>query len=147
MNALGVAGTKLIQTFESFTSTAYKDWGGIWTCGWGHTGPDVGPDTTCTEYQGSQWFIQDTHTAVNAVNRTIDVALNQNQFDALVSLCFNIGQGNFASSTLSRMLNKGDYLGAADQFLVWNHCGGQVSPGLTRRRLAEHDLFLAPVVS
>jgi len=146
VNSLGAAGTKLIQSFESFTERPYKDQRGIWTIAWGHTGSDVTADTTCTEYQGAQWFIQDTHTAVNAVNRTIDVALNQNQFDALVSLCFNIGQGNFASSTLSYMLNKGDYLGAADQFLCWNHTGGFVNPGLTRRRIAEHDLFLAPVL-
>ena len=146
MNSLGAAGTKLIQSFEAFTNRAYKDQRGIWTIAWGHTGPDVGPETTCAEYQGAQWFIQDTQIAVNAVNRSIDAALNQNQFDALVSLCFNIGQGNFASSTLAHQLNKGDYPGAADQILVWNHCNGQVDPGLTRRRLAEHDLFLAPVL-
>jgi len=145
VNSLGPAGSKLIQSFESFTSTSYKDQRGIWTIAWGHTGPDVGPNTTCSEYQGSQWFIQDTQIAVNAVNRSIDVALNQNQFDALVSLCFNIGQGNFASSTLAHVLNKGDYPGAADQILCWNHTNGQVNPGLTRRRIAEHDLFLAPI--
>lgn len=146
MNSLGAAGSKLIQSFESFMARAYKDQRGIWTCGWGHTGPDVGPDTTCTEYQGAQWFKADTQMAVNAVNRSIDVALNQNQFDALVSLCFNIGQGNFAGSTLVHMLNQSDYPHAADQFLVWNHTNGQVNPGLTRRRIAEHDLFLAPVL-
>ena len=146
MNALGAAGSKLIQSFESCTLSAYKDQRGIWTIGWGHTAADIGPNSTCAEYQAAQWFIQDTQVAVNAINRTIDVALNQNQFDALVSLCFNIGQGNFASSTLAHVLNKGDYPGAADQILVWNHTNGQVNPGLTRRRIAEHDLFLAPVL-
>jgi lysozyme len=143
MNALGPNGTKLIQRFEALVLVAYKDQKGVWTIGWGHTPAVEGQ--TCTEWQASQWFIADTQTAVNCINRSVDVALNQNQFDALVSWCFNVGQGNAAGSTLIHVLNMGNYLEAADQLLVWNHCGGQIDPGLTRRRNAEHDLFLLPI--
>ncbi|KQD16250.1 lysozyme [Acinetobacter baumannii] len=68
--------------------------------------------------------------------------LTQNQFDALVSLAYNIGSGAFKGSTLLKLLNKGDYKGAADQFLVWNKAGGKVMKGLVRRREAERALFL-----
>ena len=69
------------------------------------------------------------------------VPLTQNQFDALVSLTYNIGSGAFNNSTLLK-LNKGDYQGAADQFLVWNKADGKVMKGLVRRREAERALFL-----
>ncbi|EXA91352.1 phage lysozyme family protein [Acinetobacter baumannii 1267820] len=59
--------------------------------------------------------------------------LAQNQFDALVSLTYNIGSGVFKKSTLLKRLNKGEYQGAADQFLVWNKAGGKVMKGLVRR--------------
>jgi len=145
VNSLGAAGTQLIQRFETLTLKAYYDQRRIPTIGWGHT-EGVTIDMTCTEWQAAQWFIADTHVAVNCINNIVDVALNQNQFDALASWCFNVGVGNASGSTLIHVLNKGDYTGAADQFLVWNHCNGQVDPGLTRRRIAEHDLFLAPVL-
>ena len=74
----------------------------------------------------------------------MDIAINQNQFDALVSLCFNIGAGNFRSSTLLRVLNAGNLMAAADQFLVWDKVAGQVSDGLVRRRAAERALFVTP---
>ncbi len=73
---------------------------------------------------------------------SVTVPLNQNQFDALVSLTYNIGSGAFNNSTLLKKLNKGDYQGAADQFLVWNKAGGKVMKGLVRRREAEQALFL-----
>lgn len=140
---LGDAGTKLIQSFESCRLEAYQDGNGIWTIGWGHT-DRVQPGDTCTQAQADAWFIADTQNACTTVMRTVDLALTQNEFDALVSLCFNIGGGNFRSSTLAKVLNAGNIMAAADQFLVWNHIGGAVSPGLTRRREAERTLFLTP---
>ena len=140
---LGAKGTALIQSFEELRLTPYQDQRGIWTCGWGHTGPDVVPGVTYTLDQCNAWFRADTQAACNAITRYVDVALTQNQFDALVSLAFNIGVGAFAYSTLVKKLNQGDTAGAADQFLVWDHTNGVQNPGLLRRRTAERDLFLA----
>ena len=138
---LGAAGTTLIQSFESCRLTAYLDQGGIPTIGWGHTaGVQMGD--TCTQEQADTWFVADTGAACRVVNVNVDVAITQGQFDALVSLCFDIGGGRFHGSTLLRILNAGDTVGAADQFLVWDHDNGQQDPGLLRRRQAERALFL-----
>jgi lysozyme len=139
---LGAAGKALIQSFETCRFIAYQDQRGVWTIGWGHTaGVQLGD--ACTQAQADLWFLADAQWACTAVMATIDVALTQNQFDALVSFTFNVGAGNEAHSTLIRLLNAGDTAGAADQFLVWNHIGGQVNAGLTRRREAERALFLS----
>nr|WP_262983078.1 lysozyme [Chromobacterium amazonense] len=67
--------------------------------------------------------------------------LRQNQFDALVSFSYNLGLGSLQNSTLLRLLNQGDYAGAAGQFILWDKAGGKVLPGLQRRRAAEQALF------
>jgi len=143
MMSLGPKGAALIKSFEQYRDKSYQDQRGIWTCGWGHTGPDVKADTVCTPALADAWFFNDTHTAVNAVLRAIDVPMTQNQFDALCSICFNIGAHAFETSTLVRVLNAGNYMAAADQFLAWDHTNGQVNAGLSRRREAEHALFLS----
>src|ERR1700675_1072619 len=117
---LGPAGKALIQSFEALRLQAYQDQRGIWTIGWGHA-LGVVPYQTCTISDADDWFVHDMQSACNAVMRPSGVPLNQNQFDALVSLCFNIGQGNFGNSTLVKDLNQGHYDQAAEQFLVWNH--------------------------
>jgi lysozyme len=142
MMALGPKGRALIQSFESLRLQAYQDQRGIWTVGWGHTAGVV-PYQTCSVSDADEWFTQDTQTAVNAVNRTTDVPLTQEQFDALVSFTFNVGQGSEAHSTLLSLVNQSNFAAAADQFLVWNHVNGQPNAGLTRRRQAERDLFLS----
>lgn len=138
---LGPKGKALIQSFESLRLQAYQDQRGIWTLGWGHT-QGVVPYQTCTASDADEWFTQDTATAVKAVNATVHVPLTQEQFDALVSFTFNVGQGSEAHSTLLADINKGDFAAAAAQFLVWNHTNGVVNAGLTRRRAAERALFL-----
>jgi lysozyme len=139
---LGPKGKALIEGFEQLRLTAYQDQRGIWTIGWGHT-YGVVPYQTCTAAEADAWFVQDTQTAVDAVNRTARVALSQEQFDALVSFTFNVGQGSEDHSTLLAELNTGDYAGAAEQFLVWNHVNHVPNAGLTRRREAERALFLS----
>lgn len=143
MLSLGASGESLIKSFETCRLEAYLDERGVPTIGWGHTGPDVQLGQTCTQDQADQWFFADTLWAGKAVIVSVDVALNQNQFDALVSFTFNVGVGSEAHSTLVRVLNAGNYMMAADQFLVWNHINGVVSDGLTRRRKAERALFLS----
>ena len=78
-----------------------------------------------------------------AVNKYVNVEITQSMFDALVSFSFNVGATAFRKSTLLQKLNKGDYDGAADEFLRWNKGGGKVLAGLTKRRKAERQLFLS----
>ena len=77
------------------------------------------------------------------VNSSVKAPLNQNQFDALVSLAYNIGSSAFKSSTLVKKLNASDYQGAADQFNVWVNAGGKRMQGLVNRRDREKLLFLS----
>ncbi|MGL4733219.1 MAG: lysozyme, partial [Fusobacteriaceae bacterium] len=76
------------------------------------------------------------------VLQLVIVKINKNQFDALVSFCYNCGSGNLQTSTLLRKLNAGDYPGAAEEFPRWNRAGGKVLNGLIKRREAEKELFL-----
>lgn len=139
-------GRKMIESFEGCRTTAYQDQRNIWTIGYGHT-EGVKEGDTCTAEQADQWMSEDLETAEGTVGRFVKAPLNQNQFDALVSLCYNIGQGNFADSTVVKMLNlqtPPNYEGAAAAILMWNKTGGAVNPGLVNRREAERTLFLTP---
>ncbi|EPH0070380.1 lysozyme, partial [Acinetobacter baumannii] len=97
---------------------------------------------TCTEQQAETYLKNDLTKFEVVINKLVKVSLTQNQFDALASFTYNLGETNLANSTLLKKLNKGDYQGAADQFLVWNKAGGKVMKGLVRRREAERALFL-----
>lgn len=134
-------GLKLTESFESCRLTAYQDIKGIWTIGWGHTGTDVVPGLTITQAQADALLLHDVQNAVNHVNHLVTIPLNQCEFDALVDFAFNAGCGAFASSTMLKLLNSGDYAGAAAQFDRWDMAGGQHVAGLLRRRQAETDLF------
>lgn len=120
--------------------TAYQDPTGTWTCGYGHT-HGVGPTTTCTPDVARIWLQQDVAEAVYAVKMYVDLPLSQEEFDALVDFCFNIGSGNFQQSTLLSKLNQRDYIGALAEFQKWDISKGQVLPGLKSRRAAEAALF------
>jgi lysozyme len=134
--------TDLIEEFEGCKLTAYQDQNGIWTVGYGHTGWNVTRGTTITQAVAAAFLIEDTENTVNYLNKVIKVSVTQNQFDALVSLTFNIGIGHFSASTCLQYLNKSQFTKAADAILLWNHTGGVVDPGLVRRREAERALFL-----
>lgn len=134
-------GLNLTEEFEGLRLTAYQDQVGVWTIGYGHTGSDVHAGLTITRDQANTLLMQDTASAAAAVNRLVTVALNQDEFDALVDFVFNLGQNAFAGSRLLRKLNAGDFVGAAAEFPKWDHAGGQVVPGLLRRREAEQQLF------
>ncbi|MHC3123230.1 lysozyme [Acinetobacter sp. GN11] len=135
-----------MSSFEDTRIKAYDDGVGVWTIGTGTTiypnGFKVKKGDTCTPEQAKAYFKHDLAKFEKTVNESVTVSLTQNQFDALVSLTYNIGSGAFKNSTLLKLLNKGDLLGAADQFLVWNKAGGKVMKGLVRRREAERALFL-----
>lgn len=136
-------GRKLIEEFEGFSPSAYKDQNGIPTIGVGHTS-GVHMGDTCNITQAEQFLADDLKTAEAAINDLVQVPLTQNQFDALVSLVYNIGRGNFACSTVLRSLNENQYLAASAAILIWNKVNGKVNPGLQRRREAERKLFLTP---
>jgi lysozyme len=141
------AGLALTKQFEGCELKAYQDQVGVWTIGYGHTGTDVKKGLTITEEQASTLLAADVAWAVTCVNKSVKVAINQNQFDALVDFVFNLGCANLGQSTLLRLLNSGDSSNAAKEFLRWNRAGGKVVAGLTRRRQAEMDLFNQPAAS
>ncbi|OBY75884.1 lysozyme [Acinetobacter gyllenbergii] len=139
-------GIDLITSFEDTRLNAYDDGVGVWTIGYGTTvypnGINVKKGDVCSLDQAKAYFAFDLKRFERAVNSSVNVAINQNQFDALVSLVYNIGQTAFSKSTLLKKLNGKDYQGAADQFPRWNKGGGKVMKGLVRRRDAERALFL-----
>lgn len=134
-------GLTLTEGFESCKLVAYQDVKGVWTVGWGHTGPLVVYGLTCTQAQADAWLLSDCAAAEQAVNRFVHITINQHEFDALVDFAFNCGVTAFANSTLLKLLNSGDISGAASQFEVWDHASGKVVAGLLRRRLAEEKEF------
>lgn len=137
----GSNGLALTENFEGDVLHAYRDQVGVWTIGYGHTGPDVVPGLTITPAQAQALLAQDIAAAAACVNNSVTVPLAQNEFDALVDFVFNLGTGAFESSTLLRDLNAGDFSAAAGQFDLWDHAGGAVVAGLLRRRQAETALF------
>lgn len=134
-------GLNLIKSFESLKLEAYRCPAGIWTIGYGST-RDVQPGQVITEQEAEALLKRDADVFQKGVASLVKVVLAPHRFDALVSLAFNIGLDAFGNSTLLKLLNAGDYDGAADQFLRWNKARGKVLPGLTRRRQAERRMFL-----
>ena len=139
-------GVDLICGFEGKRLVAYDDGVGVWTIGFGTTiypnGIKVKKGDTCTEAQAKSYMAHDLKKFEQAVNGAVTIPLNQNQFDALVSLAYNIGTGAFNKSTLVKKLNAGDIRGAADQFDVWVNAGGKRMQGLVNRRAKEKEVFL-----
>lgn len=116
-----------------------------WTIGWGSTGSDITSATIWTQAQCDA-RLEDNLTSFSAqVTSVLDgSATTQNQFDALVDFAYNLGVGNLASSTLLKLHKEGDYAGAAAQFPLWDHAGGEEMPGLQKRRAAEQTLYETP---
>ncbi|MEG4044479.1 lysozyme [Microcoleus sp. Pol17_C1] len=134
-------GLDLIKSFEGLYLDAYLDPVDIWTIGYGHI-QGVYEGMTITEVQAEELLRKDLAEFEGYVSKAVQVSINDNQFSALVSFTFNLGAGSLFESTLLKLLNQGDFHGAADQFPRWNKAGGQELPGLTRRRNAERALFL-----
>ena len=139
-------GLELIKEFEGFSSVAYLCSAKKATIGYGNTFWEDGTPVKIGDQiskERAETLLK--HVVDNfsvAVEVDIKIEVTQNQFDALVSLCYNIGSGAFSKSTLVKKLNAKDYAGAADQFLVWNKGGGKVMQGLVKRRARERELFL-----
>ena len=142
-------GLKLIKKFEGLSLKPYLCSAGIPTIGFGNTFYEnmkkvTLQDETITEERADSLFnFLVTTNFVNVVNRLVIVDINQNQFDALVSFVYNLGSGNFERSTLVKKVNQEDFIGASLEFEKWNRASGKVLSGLTKRRLAEKELFLS----
>jgi len=136
-------GLTVLRHFEGLRLKAYRDPVGVWTIGYGHTGPDV--------YEGLVWSQAQADKAlrdrldrefVPGVLAVITRSMRQCELDAMVDLAYNVGVAAFQDSTLVRKFNAGDTAGAADEFLRWDKAGGKSLLGLRRRRAADRALFL-----
>jgi lysozyme len=139
---IGNKGLELIKHFEGCELQAYKCPAGVWTIGYGHI-KGVSEGMTITQQEAENMLRDEMAEYEGYVNNLVTVELNQNQFDAMVSWVYNLGGGNLGASTLLKVLNAGDFAGVPAQMLRWNKAGGKVLEGLTRRRQAEADLFVA----
>ncbi len=139
------AGIALIKEFEGCELESYLCPAGVWTVGYGHTGGVTREGLVIDEAQAEALLRADLEKFERCVNSFLAVPVTQPQFDSLVSFAFNLGCEALRKSTLLRMLNEGDDVGASKQFERWNRAGGKVLAGLTRRRAAERDLFLTMV--
>ena len=136
-------GVNLIKTFEGFSANSYLCPAGVWTIGYGHTGPEVKEGLRITETEGQAILKKDLIRFEKIVEDNVKVELSQNQFDALVSFIFNIGGGAFKESTLLKRLNSKEdpNTAAREEMPRWNKGGERVLEGLKRRRNAEVELF------
>ena len=135
-------GIALIKEFEGLRLKAYKCPGGVWTIGYGHTA-GVKSGMVISEAQAEEYLKADLIAYERYLNG-LGLALNQNQFDALVSFIYNVGTGNFSSSTLLRKVRANPQDNSImDEFLRWVYSKGRVLPGLQRRRLAEMKLYFS----
>ncbi len=139
-------GIERIKMHEGFRPDVYLDQAGKPTIGYGHlirAGESF--PAAITEARARELLASDLGGAEAAVNGMVTVRITQAQFDALVSFVFNVGAEAFRTSTLRRLLNAGDYAGAAEQFKRWNkvRIGGQIvaSEGLSNRRADEAAQF------
>lgn len=132
-------GLTALSLREGRRKKAYLDSKGIPTIGVGHTGPEVYIGLVWTEQQIDDALADDVLEGEECVNKYVSVPLTQNQFDALVSFIFNVGVTAFRRSTLLRVLNKGDYVGAAKCFDMWH-----IPKEVIGRRDSEREQFKHP---
>lgn len=138
----------MIKHHEGFVRKPYQDPIGLWTVGVGHLIGDGKKlpkewNKEFTDEEVDNILCDDLERFEIGIQRLTKVPLTQSQFDALVSFSFNVGLGNFQSSTLRSKLNRGDYEGASNEFPKWRKAGGKILPGLVKRRADERALFLS----
>ena len=134
LSALGLVG---IAAHEGYSDKAYQDIVGIWTIGFGTT-KDVKPADKIDPVKALQRKAEDIVKFEGAIKQCVTVPLHQHEYDAYVSLAYNIGPSAFCNSTLVKRLNQQDYAGACREILRWNRAGGRVVKGLAVRREIEY---------
>ena len=133
-------GLSLIKKFEGCKLQSYKCADGVWTIGYGSTnGIEEGMEIS--QERADMLLLEDVEVFEKAVNELVEVPLEQNQFDSLISWTFNLGPTNLKNSTLLKVLNNKNYDEVPTQIKRWNKAGGKVLQGLIRRRAAEALLF------
>jgi len=132
---------KLIKRFEGCHLTPYLCPAGIWTCGWGSTGPDVYPGKPWTQEYADQRMERDALRFASAAVRLCP-GLRGTQVAAVADFAYNLGTGALRASTLRRKLNAGDIEGAALELGKWVNGGGKRLRGLVLRREAERQLLV-----
>ena len=142
MQTTSEKGIELIKQFEGLRLKAYQCSAGVWTIGYGHT-KGVKQGQTITEQEAERLLKEDLRVFENCLN-SVGLVLSQNQFDALVSFIFNVGAGNFRSSTLLKKakINQND-LSICSEFAKWKFANKKELPGLVGRRAAEADLYFS----
>jgi len=141
-------GIDLIKEVEGLRLEAYQDQGGVWTIGWGHTGPDVHKGCVITKQQAEELFQGDLAHAEQSVNQLVSVPLNDNQFASLVSFVFNFGEARFKASHLLAGLNIGSYASVPAELKRWIYCQDSKTKklvpnkGLEARRQKEISLWM-----
>lgn len=137
--------TDLVKHFEGRYLTAYQDPGGVWTIGYGHTGPEVKKGLSIDGAKADSILASDLSHAAQEARSLVKVRLTSDQLGALTSFVFNLGAGALASSTLLRMVNQANWAAAKEQFGRWTYAtinGKHVAlPGLAARRTAEAAMF------
>jgi lysozyme len=141
MAALDIA-YDFVRKHEGCRLQAYQDLGGVWTIGYGHTDSGIKQGLVWTQDQANSVLMIDLRAASVAIESHVISSLNDQQTAAVTSFVFNLGIGAFSGSTLLKLINAGDYIGAAKQFPLWDHVGPQEIKGLLIRRLEEALLFL-----
>lgn len=142
-------GLDLIKEFEGLRLKPYRDVAGVPTIGWGSTyyrdnKKVTMNDNPITEDEANSLLAYIANKDFGSfINKVVKVELNQNQFDALVSFAYNLGNGNLQNSTLLKKINSGDFIGASNEFIKWNKVGKTELAGLTKRREKEKKLFLS----
>lgn len=141
---------ELIKEFEGCRLLAYRCPKGIWTIGYGHTGPVAGPGVKISQEEAERLLSIDVAMAELSLRKICKVPLLETEIAALISLIFNIGPSAFSTSTLLKCIVSGDFVKAADEFLRWDKVTKIINgvkhvetlPGLTRRRQRERLLFI-----
>lgn len=134
-------GINLIKKYEGCRLTAYRCPAGVWTIGYGHT-QNVSRGDTISEYQATEFLLQDLAKVESYINK-MGVQLKQRQYDALCSWMFNLGIGNFNSSTLrKRILSRAGDIAIGDEFVKWVFANGKSLLGLKRRRVDEANMWV-----
>ena len=127
---------------EGVSYIPYKDIVGVWTVCYGHTGKDIIPGKTYTEAECKALLNKDLATVARQINPYIKVDIPETTRGALYSFVYNVGAGNFRTSTLLRKINQGDIKGACDQLRRWTYAGGNQWKGLMTRREIEREVCL-----
>lgn len=135
-------GIQLIKKFEGYRDRSYFCTSNHRTIGYGHKiKENEVVDEPLTKELGEALLQEDIEQAEDCIRKYVKVHLMQSQYDALVSFIFNIGEGNFKSSTLLKKLNEGDFEGAYNEFPRWIFSNKKKITGLLRRREAEREVF------